>query len=117
MSRFVATPEVVDGIDPWLSSALSATKENVELLTGTRNEADLRSRALLRGDVTVRQVGAQVLGTVTLLTPDGYTIGGVGDVAELAAFRALRDDVQVLANDLYYTRLALDLLIRNLTGA
>ena len=116
MGRFVATPEVIDGIPAWQSSLFSSMKENIELLTGTRNEADLVSRALIRGDVTVAQVGEQVLGAVTLINPDGYNISAV-DVASLAAFRALRSDVQELANDLVRTRIALDALIRNLTGA
>lgn len=113
MARFVATPEVGTGLPEWALTMLSALKENVELLTDTRGEADAASKAIVQGDVTVDQLGDQAMGTVTYVVPDGYTILG-SDVADLAAFRALRDDVQVLANDLYVTRLVLNKLIESM---
>ena len=118
--RFVATPEL-PGEGLLLSQAIlfGAIKENVELLTGTRGESDLASRALVRGDITVALVGQQDMTQVTPRSPQGYlhsAISGTDEVASLTALRALTDDVQVLANDLYRTRLALDTLIRNLGG-
>jgi hypothetical protein len=53
--------------------------------------------------------------SVQNISPDGFTISS-NDVASLAAFRALQQDVQTLADDLYYTRQALDLLIENFGG-
>ncbi len=111
-SKFVAVPEVPDQLLDWQAVLFSAIKENVELLTGTRGEADLASSAIVRGDITVVQLGNQVMGTVSA-DGTGYTISG-SDVASLSSHRALRDDVQALANDLYITRQAFDLLLRNM---
>jgi len=97
----------------------AAMKENIELLTGTRGEVDLASRALVRGDITVQQVGQQEMVQVTPRSPQGYlhsAISGTDEVASLTALRALTNDVQVLANDLFRTRQALDALIKNLGG-
>lgn len=113
--RHVATPEVPDTLLDWQSVLFSAMKENIELLTGTRGESDLASMAIVRGDLTVKQVGEQSMISVTTSGDDGYTISAQ-DVAALNAMRNLRSDVQALANDLYATRQALDLLIRNMTG-
>ena len=113
--RFVALPEVPEGLLDWQSILLSAMKENQELLTGTRGESDGASRAVVRSDVTVQQLGLQGLHSVTLDGDDGYTISGQ-DVASLNAIRNLRDDVQILANDLFSTRQALDLLIKTMKG-
>jgi hypothetical protein len=116
MVRFPPTPAIPSaGVDAWLATALGALKENMDLVTGTGRERDGQSRGIFRGDITAAPLGAQVMGSVTLVSPDGYTHSGDA-VADLAAFRALRDDVQALANDLYYTRSALDLLIKNFTG-
>ncbi len=114
---FSGVPEIpTKGLVDWQAALFTVFKENIELLTASRGEAGLVSRSLIRGDVTVNQVGAQIMGSVQHISPDGYTISSK-DVAALTAHRALRDDVQELANDLYRTRQSLDLLIRNLTGA
>tara|TARA_R110000796_G_scaffold229815_2_gene347288 strand:- start:166 stop:519 length:354 start_codon:yes stop_codon:yes gene_type:complete len=112
--RHVATPEVPSVELDTQSVLLSAIKENVELLTGTRGESDLASMAIVRGDLNVSQVGLQVMGSVNVsnnVTPDA-----LNKTAPLDAFIDLRNDTQQLANDLFETRAALDLLIRNLTG-
>jgi hypothetical protein len=113
--RFVAVPEVPDGILDWEALLLSAQKENIELLCGTRGESDGASIAVVRSDITTENVGQQDLESVTLSGDDGYTISSQ-DVASLNALRNLRVDVQTLANDLFETREALDLLIKNLKG-
>ena len=113
--RFVAVPEVPDGILDWEAILLAAQKENIELLCGTRGEADGASIAVVRGDITTQNIGQQDLVSVTLSGDDGYTISGQ-DVASLNALRNLREDVQVLTNDLFETREALDFLIKNLKG-
>lgn len=113
--RFVGTPEIPDAaLLDWQAVLFSAIKENVDLLTGTRGEADLASRAVVRGDLTVAPVGQQDMITVSA-KGQGFTISG-SDVASLADFARLIADVQNLANDLYATRQALDLLIQNLKG-
>ena len=119
MARFVATPQVpTTGVPEIQANLFSALKENTELLTGTRGESDLISRALIRGDVTVKRVGLQVMGSVQNISPDGFTGSHVdaNQIASLAAFRGLRNDVQALADDLFFTRQALDLLIANFGG-
>ena len=114
--RFVAVPEVPDGILDWEALLLAAQKEKIELLCGTRGESDGASIACVRGDITAQNVGQQDMISVTLSGSDGYSISGQ-DVAALTALRNLREDVQLLANDLFKTREMLDLLIRNLKGA
>jgi len=119
MSRFTGIPTVpTSGLPELQANLFGALKENVELLTATRGETDLASRALLRGDITAKRGGSQVMGSVQNISPDGYTGPHVdaNQIASLAAFRALQQDVQTLANDLYYTRQALDLLIENFGG-
>jgi len=119
MSRFTGIPVVpTSGLPELQANLFGALKENVELLTATRGETDLASRALLRGDITSKRVGAQVMGSVQNISPDGYTGSHVdaNQIASLAAFRALQQDVQELANDLFRTRQALDLLIENFGG-
>tara|TARA_R110001592_G_scaffold250872_2_gene513499 strand:+ start:129 stop:482 length:354 start_codon:yes stop_codon:yes gene_type:complete len=114
--RFVAVPEVPDGILDWEAILLAAQKENIELLCGTRGETDGASIAVVRGDITTENIGQQDLVSVTLSGDDGYNISSQ-DVASLNALRNLREDVQVLTNDLFRTRAALDFLIKNLKGA
>ena len=75
--RFVATPEIptaVGALLDWQAVLFSAIKENIELLTGTRGEADLASRAIVRGDINVKQVGTQVMHTIATVSPQGFTI-------------------------------------------
>ena len=113
--RFVGTPEIPDGaLLDWQAVLFSAIKENVELLTGTRGESDLASRAIVRGDFTVQQLGQQTMTTVSA-KGEGFTISSQ-DVAGLDDYGLLINDVQELANDLFRTREAFDLLVRQLRG-
>jgi hypothetical protein len=119
MPRFTGVPTIpTTGIPELQANLFGALKENVELLTATRGESGLISRALIRGDVTVKRVGVQVMSSVQNISPDGFTGSHVdaNQIASLAAFRGLRDDVQALANDLFFTRQALDLLIADFGG-
>jgi hypothetical protein len=116
-TRFTAIPEIpTSGIPEIQANILGSLKENVELLTATRGEFDLISRALARGDVTVKQIGLQDMGSVQNISPEGFTISSQ-DVAGLVAFRALKTDVQQLANDVFETRAALDKLIKDFGGS
>lgn len=113
--RFTALPEVPDGsLLDWQSVLFSAIKENLELLAGTRGESDLASRAIVRGDLSVQQVGRQEMVAVSA-RGTGFTISG-SDVAGLDDYGRLVNDVQKLADDLFFTRRALDLLIKELRG-
>lgn len=49
MAQFIAIPQLPKNIPGDLAQFLSALKENVELLTGTRGDAE--SHAVLRGDI------------------------------------------------------------------
>lgn len=112
--RHVAVPEVPTNIVDYQQVVLSALKENVELLTGTRGESDLASMSIVRGDLTVEQVGQQDMGSIN--TTSNTSPPSLAQAASADMINDLRNDVQILANDLYYTRQALDLLIRNLKG-
>ena len=119
MARFTGIPVIpTAGLPELQANLFGALKENIELLTAARGETDLISKALIRGDVTAKQVGTQVMGSVQNISPEGYTGVHVdaNQIASLAAFRALKADVQALADDLFFTRQALDLLIANFGG-
>ena len=109
--RFSAIPEIPTGLQDWQGVLLNALKENVELLTATRGEADTLSQAVVHGDISVNQVGQQEMGTID--ASDSTVPTGFIGCAPLSAFLDLRRDVQQLANDLHGTRVALDLLIQN----
>ena len=114
VKRFVATPEVPSTEIVAQSILLSSIKENIELLTGTRGEPGLASMVLARGDLTVNQIGQQEMTNVnrsSVVEP-----ANTAAAASAVTINDLRNDVQVLANDVFRTRQALDLLIRNLTG-
>ena len=115
VKRYVATPEVPSTEIVAQSILLSAFKENVELLTGTRGESDFASMAIVRGDLTVNQVGQQEM--INVNRSSVVEPANTAAAASAATINDLRNDVQVLANDLFTTRQTLDLLIRNLTGA
>jgi hypothetical protein len=114
--RLIAIPDVPHvGLAEWQGPLFNAMKENIELLSGTRGEIDGASTAVTKADVQVNELGVQGMHTVGTGTVDGFTISG-SDVAGLDAFRALRNDVQQLANDLFSTRATLDFLIRQMKG-
>jgi len=114
MAKFTALPGIPDQLTDWQATLFGGIKENVELLTGTRGEAGLVSKAIVRGDITVNEVGQQDMTEVSARS-NGVTIAG-SNVALLDNFIDLISDVQLLANDVFATRRALDLLIRNMTG-
>ena len=115
VSRFVAIPELpVSGLLDFQVLLFGAVKENVELLSGTRGEADLSSRAIVRGDIEVKQLGTQNL--VQINTSNNTLPTSFPTSAPVAGFIDLRNDVQTLADDLFRTREAFDLLVANLKG-
>jgi len=115
MARFTAIPAVPQGgITDWQSVLISSVKENVELLTGLRGEADLASRAVVKGQITLLEMPDQNMRQVSS-KGTGFTISGQ-EVAGLTDYGLLLTDVQTLANDVAFNRTVLNALIRQLKG-
>ena len=115
MARFTAIPAVPQGgITDWQSVLITSVKENVELLTGLRGEADLASKAVTKGQITLQQMSEQNMKQVSA-KGTGFTISSQ-EVAGLDDVGLLITDVQTLANDLAYTRAVLNALIEQLRG-
>tara|TARA_R100001510_G_C7491322_1_gene99006 strand:+ start:87 stop:434 length:348 start_codon:yes stop_codon:yes gene_type:complete len=115
MARFTAIPAVPQGgITDWQSILITSVKENVELLTGLRGEADLSSKAVTKGQITLLEQSPQKMQQVSA-KGTGFTISSQ-DVAGLDDYGLLLQDVQTLANDLAQTRLVLNILIKQLKG-
>lgn len=113
MARFTGIPSLPQAnIDAWQMSVLGALKENVELLTGTRGEADGASRALLKSQITVSQPAAPQF-TALSARGAGLTISGA-QVPSLADYVSLLRDVQLIANDVARLRATVDTLIQQL---
>jgi hypothetical protein len=113
MARFSAIPAVPQsGLTPAEYSTLTALKENVELLTGTRNEVGAASRALTKGQVTVAEAATLRMQQVTA-DGVGFTVSNV-TVASLEDYVKLLSDVQQLANDVASIRTTLNTLIQQL---
>ena len=115
MARFTAIPAVPQGgITDWQSVLITTVKENVELLTGLRGEADLSSKAITKGQITIREQPDQNMRQVSAKGA-GFTISGQ-EVAGLTDYGLLLTDVQTLANDVAFNRTVLNALIRQLKG-
>tara|TARA_B100000035_G_scaffold164272_1_gene140010 strand:+ start:3107 stop:3454 length:348 start_codon:yes stop_codon:yes gene_type:complete len=115
MARFTAIPAVPQGgITDWQSVLISSVKENVELLTGLRGEADLASKAITKGQITLLEMPDQNMRQISS-KGTGFTISGQ-QVAGLDDYGLLITDVQTLANDLAYTRAVVNALINQLKG-
>ena len=100
MARFTAIPAVPQGgITDWQSVLITSVKENVELLTGLRGEADLASKAVTRGQITLLEQPDQNMRQVSA-KGTGFTISGQ-EVAGLDDVGLLITDVQTLANDYF----------------
>ena len=79
-----------------------------------RGEADLSSKAVTRGQITLLEQSAQKMQQVSA-KGTGFTISSQ-DVAGLDDYGLLLQDVQTLANDLAQTRLVVNILIKQLKG-
>jgi hypothetical protein len=113
MARFTGIPSLAQAnIDPWQMAVLNSLKENVELLTGTRGEADGASRALLKGQMTTSPPAALQF-TALSARGVGVTISGA-QVPTLADYVSLLRDVQLIANDVARLRATVDTLIQQL---
>lgn len=114
-SRFTAIPDIpTTGLTSWQAQTLSAMKENVELLIGTRGEKTGASRAVIKSSLSVNAAPAQSMQRVTA-TGAGFTISGV-NVPSLDDYSNLVTNVQELANDVAALRNTLNTLIQQLKG-
>lgn len=115
MARFTAVPSIPTGnVTEWQSQVLNAMKENVELLAGIRGEADLASKAVTRGQLSVNSAPTATFSRVSA-TGKGYTISGQ-NVPDLDDYGKLINDVTLLANDVANLRATLNALIAQLKG-
>lgn len=112
-SRFVAIPDIPQGLTTWQFTTLNAMKENLELLMGVRG-SDGSNRAIASGQITVAGVPAQTMSRVTA-GGAGFTISNV-TVPSLDDYAKLILDVQQLANDVANVRATLNALIGQLRG-
>ncbi len=115
-NRFVSVPTVPTNTDlnQQLLVLIENIKENVELLTGLRDEADRISKSVTQGQVTVLSLPTQDMQQLSAKGA-GFTISGQ-DVVSLEDYDKLRQDVQTLADDLAFTRAVLNALITQLKG-
>jgi len=113
-NRFTSIPALaLGGITPGMMQIVNAIKENVELLTGGRNEADAASRAITVGAIaTVRDAPVQNLTRVTA-SGAGFTLSGVS-VASAEDHVKLINDVQTLANDVASLRATVNTLLQQM---
>jgi len=115
MSRFTAIPAVPStNVTEWQGQILNTMKENVELLAGIRGEADQASKAITKGQLSIKSAPTATFSRVSA-TGKGYTISGQ-NVADLDDFGKLINDVQLLANDVAALRNTVNALIAQLKG-
>jgi len=98
-ARFVGIPAIpLQDMADWEAQVFHSIKENVELLCGTRGEADEASKAITKGNISVSSMEQQSM----------RVISGIAALADLV------DATQVLANDLAEQRDTLNTLIEQL---
>ncbi len=115
MSRFVAIPEIPQsGLKDWESSILSALKEDVELLIGSRGEGDFESLSVTRGDIRAVPISKVALLGISA-RGDGFNISGQ-DVAGLADYRLLITNFYQIAQDVQGLRNTVNFLLQNMRG-
>ena len=115
MDRFTGIPAIPQtGVDYAMGQILDALKQNVELLTGSRGEADLASRAVTRGALSVSSSLNPTFRSLTA-TGAGFVVGGVS-VPPATDHLALIRDVERLAADVAVLGTVLTTLIRQLRG-
>ncbi len=112
MARFTGIPSLPQsGLDDAQYRLLSALKENVELLVGSRGERDLASKAVTVGALSTSAAPAGI--TNLSARGAGFTISGQ-TVPSLADYTVLLRDVQTLINDVNTLRGTLNTLLAEL---
>ena len=115
MARFTGVPELPPDLSEWEFRVLTALKQNVELLTGARNEIDGASRALVRSDISVSSlINSQFTGLSA--KGGGVAIAGVS-VPTLEDYTALLQDFIRLGQDVAVLRNTVSVLIKQLKGS
>lgn len=110
--KFAAIPNIPQGsLTDWQFATLTAMKENLELLTGSRGSTNA-TRAVVSGQILVTNPRPQTMTRVSA-TDAGFIVGGV-NVPNLEEFRKLIQDVQQLANDVASLQATLNALINQL---
>jgi hypothetical protein len=113
--KFAVIPEPpLEDLNFALFETLTALKQNIELLTGQRNEIDSASRAIVPSTVTVADPGTPKY-TGTTASGIRFTVNGV-QVPSYADYMNLLTDVRNLGNDVAELRLLLSTLITQLKG-
>ena len=113
-SRFSAIPNIPQsGLTDSQARVISAVKENVELLIGSRGSGNT-TRAVLGGQITVANPAVQTMTRITA-TGAGFTISGV-TVPSIDDYNKLVANVQQLANDLANLRETVNTLVNQLIG-
>lgn len=113
---FTAIPNVPQvGLQPWQFFFYNAVKENLELLTGSRNGTSAGNRAITSEQVTVVAPPAQ---NMTKVTAEGAGVQiEKATVPTAEDYAKLISNVQTLANDVANLRNTVDILIRQLKGS
>lgn len=112
-ARFTGIPSLPQlGVEEWEYRILNAMKQNLELLTGTRGEQDLSSRALLKSTVSITSAPEPSIRSLSAVG-SGFTVGGAR-VASLADYQQLVQDVQLLLNDVAALRQTVNTLLTQL---
>lgn len=95
MSRFTPIPAPpVFGAQEWEVRTLNAMKQNIDLLTGLRNEADLSSKAILTSTFGLSVSDAKVLDSIA--PSSSYTLSTGTSVNNLGqVFGVLINDAQL----------------------
>jgi hypothetical protein len=113
MARFTGIPSLPQvGVEEWEYRILSAMKQNIELLVGTRGEQDSSSRAVVKSAITIASAPEPTIRSVSAVGA-GFTISGA-QVPSLADYQALVRDVQLLTSDVAQLRAAVNTLISQL---
>lgn len=113
MARFTGIPSLPQqGVEEWQYRVLSSMKQNIELLVGTRGEADASSRALTKSTITITKVPEPSIRAVSAVG-SGFTVSGA-QVPSLADYQALVRDVQLLVDDVAQLRSTVNTLISQL---
>lgn len=129
MARFSGIPSLPQsGVEEWNLRTLNALKQNVELLTGSRGENDLASKALIRSQFTVGTPPLPSIQTPASFPPVTFGVHTVKDIAGNNQFvvaydsnigslqnfitaAALQADIQRLINDVAQLRATVNTLI------
>lgn len=130
MATFYPIPAIpTSGVEDWKVRTLGALKQNVELLVGTRGEADNASRAVLRSAISLPELSEMnFTGATSINCPGGQsyrlgyvTVSGIPVSRQIAdastanlnlssylAGCAVRSDVIKLLIDLQNLRVAVE---------